>query len=97
MTTIFRHRAARGVFVGMVILFFVVCGVHLTGMHHDGGLYGVTFAVYSSLLVLVLVGDLALFEALRRTQTGSDQPLPRQRHKRRLATLFAATPQPLRC
>lgn len=68
MTATSTHRAPRVLFVVLVILFFLVCGVHLTGMHHDGDLHGLALAVYSSLLVLILVGALALLGDERKAK-----------------------------
>lgn len=97
MSAVFKHRAAKGLLVVLVVLFFVLCGVHLAGAHHDGDLHGVALAVYSSMLVLILLGALVLFGVFGRYPMGSGHPLACPRQYRRTTTLFAAQSQPLRC
>lgn len=96
MMRILGHRVARGLLIVLILLFFVVCGVHLTGGHQDRDLLGLALAV-TSLLALVLLGDIALISDSFGLSVAGPRALHPRRRSRQAPALLVEPPQPLRC
>lgn len=96
-----EHSAwARGAFLVLLMLFVLICGIHLAGVHHDSDLDGLGSA--GGLGAIVVIGALALSLSAVGGRwilpySGFRPPLERVFAKAPLERWSTSTVVPLRC
>lgn len=95
--------SGRIVCLSLLVLFALICGVHLAGIHHDGDADALGPVggpeVFSIILLLAVALAVARFSSGRTTSRGEPSParsFPRTRRPR-LALLPSMGVAPLRC